>query len=480
MSTPNLLFLMTDQQRGDTVAPDGPCQMPNVQGLAEGGTRFERCYAPNPICSPTRASLMTGKLPHNHGMVDCTHTVEPYRAKLKEGLPFWSRTLHEAGYRTGYFGKWHVERSGELERFGWEQYEVDGAGYRAHRAARGLATKPALSHECRVAQKGYEDFLLYGVTDEPADSSYEHYLYSRGIDFLEEAAQDGSRPWALFVSTEGPHDPYVVPREQWERYDPASLPKPASFDDSLLDRPGIYRRVQRVWEGLEWEHFAEATACYYALCSLIDDQVGRILAKLEALGQLDNTLIIFTSDHGDYMGAHRLFLKGIPAFEEAYHVPLVLNGPGVPQGRTVPDVTSLMDLAASIVPLTTGGDFPAEGRSLLPLLQPEPTQRRGGRKPLRRGTGSASFSRSASCGGSDTSTCSTALTRTNCTTWRRIHTSLSTWPTTPRTAPCWSRWPRACGRSSTRREISTCTSRSMGCSASPPSGRPPSGKAARR
>ncbi len=374
MSQPNLLFLMTDQQRGDTLAPDSPCQMPTLQGLIAAGTRFERCYAPNPICSPTRASLLTGKLPHNHGMVDCTHTVEPYRAMLKPDLPFWSRNLHEAGYRTGYFGKWHIERSGELEHFGFDQYEVDTAGYRAHRQAQGLEPRgPALSLARRVPQPGYEDFLLYGVTDEPAESSHEHYLYSQGIAFIERAArEEAAQPWALFVSTEGPHDPYVVPRSHWERYDPAALPVPASFEDPLADRPGIYRRIQRVWEGLEWADFAEATACYYAFCSLIDDQVARILQTLEATGQLDNTLIVFTSDHGDYMGAHRLLLKGIPAFEEAYRVPLVLCGPGIPQGRTVPDVTSLMDLAASIVPLTTGGTFPAEGRSLLPLLQAEP------------------------------------------------------------------------------------------------------------
>ncbi|MFW5899440.1 MAG: sulfatase-like hydrolase/transferase, partial [Jiangellaceae bacterium] len=118
MSRSNLLFLITDQQRADTVAPGGPCATPTLDALQARGASFTRCYGPNPICSPTRASLMTGLLPHAHGMVDVTHAVEPYRAELKPDLPFWSRTLQQAGYRTAYFGKWHVERSNRLEDFG--------------------------------------------------------------------------------------------------------------------------------------------------------------------------------------------------------------------------------------------------------------------------------------------------------------------------------------------------------------------------
>ena len=101
----------------------------------------------------------------------------------------------------------------------------------------------------------------------------------------------------------------------------------------LSDRPAIYRRIQRVWQDLEGQHFAQATACYYASCTMIDDQVGRILAVLDELGMTDNTLIVFASDHGDYLGAHHLFLKGIPTFEEAYRVPLIIKGPGVPGRR---------------------------------------------------------------------------------------------------------------------------------------------------
>ncbi|UCC86155.1 MAG: sulfatase-like hydrolase/transferase [Anaerolineales bacterium] len=366
MSQPNLLFLMTDGQRADTVGPGTLCQMPNLNQLATTGAHFDRCYAPNPICSPTRASLMTGLLPHSHGMVDCTHTVEPYRAKLKDGLPFWSQTLQAAGYHTGYFGKWHIERSQRLENFGFDTYEVE-----SYHKLQGLVERDdQMRVRGMVQQKGYRDFLLYGVVDGPVEATLEHQLYSDGIRFLERAAQEPDRAWALFLSSEAPHDPWVVPRTYYERYNPSTIPRPRSFDDDLADRPGIYRRLQRVWHQLEWPQFAQATACYYALCSLLDDQIGRILAALQELGQAENTIVVFTSDHGDYMGAHRLMLKGVPAFEEAYRVPLILNGPGVPAGRRVEEIISLVDLAPTLIELSTGGDFPCHGRSLLPLLQP--------------------------------------------------------------------------------------------------------------
>ena len=302
---------------------------------------------------------MTGLLPHSHGMVDCTHTVEPYRADLKPGLPFWSRRLRDAGYRTGYFGKWHIERSNRLERFGFDDYElmesfeaaevgcrrVPGTGYLARRRRLGLPESDRRwERKGMVRHPGYRDLLLHGVVDEPVEGTREHYVFSRGIDFLNGAARS-DQPWCLFLSTAGPHDPYVVPREYRRRYDARDLTRPPSFRDDLADRPAIYRRMQRVWEQMEWADFAEATACYYAFCSLIDDQIGQILRVLDETDQSENTLVLFLSDHGDYMGAHRLMLKGVPAFEEAYRVPLILKGPGVRPGREVPEIVSLLDVA---------------------------------------------------------------------------------------------------------------------------------------
>lgn len=355
-SRPNLLLVITDQQRADTVAPGGPCLTPNLQRLAAEGARFERCYAANPICSPSRASLFTGHLPHSHGVTDVTHAVPAPEADLRPGMPFWSRALARAGYRTGYFGKWHVERTDRLEEYGFGEYETELrlVGVQEHRGE--------LARSLRVSRPGYRDLLIAGVTEARADQTHEHALVTKGVEFIERAVP--GEPWALVVSTEAPHDPYIAPREYFERYDPAAIAEPASFMDPMTDKPAIYRRIREAWRDLAWDDYAFATACYLSLCSMLDDQVGRLLAALEATGQADDTLVVFTSDHGDYLGAHGLLLKGVPAFEEAYRVPLVMRGPGVAPGVSVPGPVSLLDLPRTLVRLLLGEEFDCQGGEL--------------------------------------------------------------------------------------------------------------------
>jgi arylsulfatase A-like enzyme len=394
---PNVLLLLTDQQRADTLAPDSPCRTPNLDRIAADGVRFERCYAQNAICSPSRASLMTGTLPHTHGMVHCTHNLPQYLSDYREELPTWSERLAAAGYDLGYFGKWHVERSNDLGRFGFDEYETRRSesfdrNYRAHRRERGLPAEspyggygesgegaadrfsgdpgvdpePGLTRSYTVRQSGYRDFLLYGTHEEPAAGHADYYTYDRGIEFVETRA-DAADPWCLTVSTAAPHDPYVVPEEHWERYDPAAIEPPASFEDSLRDKPDVYRRQAEVWADMDWEHFAEATAAYYALTSLVDDQVGRLLDALERTGQWEDTVVVFASDHGDLLGAHRLMLKGVPAFEEAYRVPLLVRHPEGVSGETRSEIVSLFDLAPTLADLG-GRDLECTADSIAPFL----------------------------------------------------------------------------------------------------------------
>lgn len=381
---PNLLFLMTDQQRADTVMADGECLTPNLQALARDGAHFRRCYATNPICSPSRASLYTGLLPHAHGMTDVTHAVDASQADLKPHLPFWSRTLQQAGYHCGHFGKWHVERSDQLADFGFDEYEVDLrlTGLTSHSGA--------LSPRVAVNQPGYREFLLAGVYQEEAVVTREAQLFDRGMAFLRDAARDRNRPWALVISTEAPHDPYLVPQALYDRYDPAAWQPGASAADSLHDQPAVYRRIQRTWDALTPQQVAQATACYYAACSGIDDQVGRILATLRELGQEQETLVVFTSDHGDYLGAHGLWLKGVPAFEEAYRVPMLMRGPGVPEGLVVDAPTSLLDLPRSLIRLLLGDEFGGQGGDLSAWFGPE-TAAQPPSSPMARGEAYAEF-----------------------------------------------------------------------------------------
>lgn len=269
-------------------------------------------------------------------MVGNVHGLEPSGAEFKTSLDTWSQRLADRGYRLGYFGRWHVERSGDLSQFGFEEYEISrsesfATGFSTHRTSVGVPPEPdrsesALSQTRSISQEGYEDYLLCGIHDEPPAATAEHYVYSRGIEFVRESA-DRDEPWCAVVSTHAPHDPYLPPRELYEDHAPQEIEKPANYHDPMHDKPAVYRRQREVWNELEWGDYAHALTCYYALTSLVDRQVGRIVTALEETGQLDETVIIYTSDHGDFGGAHRLFTKGAPPFEEGLRVPLVVQWP---------------------------------------------------------------------------------------------------------------------------------------------------------
>lgn len=381
MGQSNILLVLTDQQQASTIESKSGCQTPNIDRLKDEGTHFSRAYTANPVCSPSRASLFTGVLPHNHGMVDVTHSVEPYRARFREDLDMWSRRLHEAGYRMGYFGKWHVERSNELEQFGFDEYDVlRGEGfderYRDYRESLGLDPDVNLRSLFNVGnnkpdefpapytdghvvrQKGYRDLLLYGTHSETPEGMLDYYVYEQGLEFIEDTA-DHEDPWCLTVSADGPHDPYVVPEEYAQLYDPEDISKPENFHDNVEDKPEVLSRHQEVWRDMTWDDFAEATASYYAYCTFLDDQIGRLIDALERTGQLEDTIIVFASDHGDQMGGHRLLLKGPFPYEESYRVPMVIRTPEeYKSGQVLDDIVQLHDIGPTLTSLADAGDFP--------------------------------------------------------------------------------------------------------------------------
>lgn len=383
MARPNIVVLFTDQQQAETTHPDSACRTPNLDGFSESGTRFDRCYAPNPICSPSRASFMTGVLPHVHGMINVTHGVEPYGARFRSNLETWSERLDDAGYTNGYFGKWHVERTDALEEFGFDEHlvrrsEAFREGFRAHRESIGLSPNPDWSSEgvsdpVVVRDEGYDDYMLSGCVEEPAEGMADHFIYDRGLEFIRDAAgSDG--PWSAVISTYAPHDPYLPPREFRDQYDIGDIERPESFGDDFEDRPELYSRQREIWADLAWEDYAEAIASYYGYCSFLDWEVGRVIETLRNLGELEDTIVLYVSDHGDYLGAHGMFLKGAPAFEEAYRVPCLVRTPSDYPGGVVRDeIVQLQDLAPTLVDLATGEPFPPKSR-----VSPESPHARGG------------------------------------------------------------------------------------------------------
>jgi len=376
VNRPNVLFLMTDQQQAGTLDPGSPCQTPNLDRLARQGTRFTNAHTVNAICSPTRASLFTGVYPSQHGMVDCAHAVPDYRARLRTYLEMWSQRLAAHGYRCGYFGKWHVERSENLRHFGFEEYDLEGSGasgFASHRRSLGLPPQPQ-DYAVRYAapHRGYPDYLLYGAYDEPVEGTRAWYDYQHGIDFMQRAAASG-RPWCAFVSHGWPGDPHSVPLSYYERYDPAAIPVPPSFHDPLTDRPNLYRRQRALWREMSWEDHARTIACYYARVSLLDEQTGRILKALEETGQADNTIVVYFNDHGIMMGAHGLHSLGVFPFEEGYRIPFIIKWPGQGvAGQLCDKPVNTLDLAPTLLELTGCGPLAqGEGRSLAPLLRGE-------------------------------------------------------------------------------------------------------------
>ena len=349
---PNLLFLMTDQMQGGILDPGHVCQTPNFNKLLARGVRFTHAYTPNAICSPARASLMTGLLPHNHNVWTVTHTVRDDRAVLRPSS-HWAEHLEAAGYRTGYFGKWHVERTHDLARFGWQEARTEG--HRDVQVAQGqIRQRVEAGHWHREGYlnplPGYTPSRFYGVTEvEPTGRGHGLHVH-HAARFLDSALQE-SRPWACFVSVLEPHDPFVCGADTFALYDVDSIPLPTSWRDDFTGRPEIYRRAQRPWQGWSMHQHREAAACYYASITEIDQLFGQLLDQIEAAGQLDSTLVVLTSDHGELLGAHGLYCKNYTAAEEIYRIPMVLAGPGIREGAVSPARVGLHDLHPTLLDL---------------------------------------------------------------------------------------------------------------------------------
>lgn len=373
MTRPNILFLMADQMQARVLEPEHLCQTPNLDGMAVRGVRFTQAYTPNNICSPSRASLMTGLMPHNHGVLEVLYPKVPDQHALRTEKPHWAQRLVEAGYRTGYFGKWHIEQSNQLEQFGWQ---VDGGhGGPAFEAyAREILGKESLAPACDPAHylvepAGYGPHLFYGVTDRPAENRSMGITTSMALGFLEEVAEEPD-PWCCFVSFVEPHDPFIAHRDFYARYADLDLPPPPNAEDDLADRPGLYRRAQGIWKQLSEAEKREARACYYASISEIDGQFGRLLDYLEASGQRDNTIVVMTADHGDLLGAHGLFFKDISAFEEIFQIPLIVSGPGVDADALCQGRVGLHDLCPTLLELAGCEPFDMpDSRSFAELLR---------------------------------------------------------------------------------------------------------------
>ncbi len=382
-SRPNILIFMTDQQRGDTVPPYNRAITPNLDNFYKEAVSFRNTYCPSPHCCPSRATFFTGLYPSQHGVWNNVDVGNTLSKGLNDGIRLWSEDLKEAGYKLYFTGKWHISAEEGPRDRGWEVTYPEPSysrpkGHRPHPDTHewNYYIKGNICHEGKkrregeIIRPGYPHYHQYGVKENPFNDTDKTNNAIQSIL----SRKDDHRPWCHFIGTLGPHDPYLVPQKFLDMYDLNDIELPECFYDRMVDKPAIYRRTRDCYSQLtELEH-RKSIQHYLAFCTYEDYLFGKVLKALEETGQLDNTVIIYTSDHGDYMGEHGLWAKGLPCFNSAYHVPLLIRWPGVVvnPGRSVSEFVSLADIAPTILEIAgIKADREFAGISLVPFLKNE-------------------------------------------------------------------------------------------------------------
>lgn len=370
---PNILMFLPDAMPASVVQPDSQCLTPNFDRLAARGMRFERCYTTTPICSPARASLMTGLLPHNHGVLQVEHCVDDDQCCLRTENPHWAQRLSDAGYHTGYFGKWHIERSNRLEDFGWQVNGCDEAAAQ-RKLGEGIAAVGDLLEDAVLARyleqpAGYNRVLHYAVTNVTPEQRRIGLTTNNALAFLDDAINNEA-PWACCVSFTEPNTPEIAGAEAFAKYAVDDIELPPNLNDDLGDRPALYRRQREIWQDTTDQQWRQQRAVYYAAISELDEQFGRLLDRLESANALDNTIVLVLSDHGRYLGAHGFDNHNFAAFEEIYNVPLIMAGPGIASGTHSRACVGIADLCPTLIELAGATPISvADSRSFAHLLQ---------------------------------------------------------------------------------------------------------------
>jgi arylsulfatase A-like enzyme len=395
---PNLLFIMTDQQRFDALSYAGNkiLNTPNMDRLAREGAWFENAYTQCAVCTPARASMLTGHTVANTKVISNKQAYVPEDAGVMP-MKTYDEILSENGYECEYYGKWHTPTF----RARIYKNPVTAAGI--HKTELGLGKKAAylkyldpLYHERELKEGELKDTLterpyvpdpidrrfdlknkglesdikvgqsdIHGITTIPAAYHISAFEAGKTIQALERLKD---RPFSITCSFHHPHPPYLVAEKYIKMYPPEKMVPPVSINDDMADSP--YLKVKKGTD----EKYSDPKMIqyfiseYYALVKEVDDWVGQILDKLDELGLTDNTLVIFTSDHGEMLGSHGMRGK-FCFYEESSHVPMMIRFPGrIKPGTKVKAPVSNMDLFATILDYLDMPPHHSDGRSLRRLI----------------------------------------------------------------------------------------------------------------
>lgn len=354
---PNIVLIMSDQHRGDTLGCAGhPCvRTPNLDRLATRGVYYANAFSPMPVCVPARYSVITGCVPLAWGNRGNGGLIPP-------DVPTLPSILKQAGYRTALMGKAHFTGPEEecrrlgIPRFRWK-YGFDEILF----AEEGRQWQHGDDYEAYLKRVGWHGWQrAHGIGNNdvrtaPSPLPREHYQTAWATDESIRWLRDHARqqPFFLMTSYVKPHAPYDPPAPYDAMYDPRAVPSPLGGPEDLQALSPAYERLRKAygWNSLPDEAHRRARAYYYGNITFIDDEVGRLLAALDELGVSDNTIVAFVSDHGDLMGDHGLYFKGL-FFRESWHIPFMIKAPGRMEDRgRVDRFASLQDLMPTLLSL---------------------------------------------------------------------------------------------------------------------------------
>ncbi|MBU1332968.1 MAG: choline-sulfatase [Gammaproteobacteria bacterium] len=365
MKRPNILFIMADQMAAPLLPlhdPASPIKMPNLMGLAKDAVVFDAAYCNSPLCAPSRFSLVSGQLPSQIGAYDNA-------ADFPADVPTYAHYLRRLGYRTALSGKMHFcgpdQLHGYEERLtsdiypadygwvvNWDAPDVRASWY--HNMSSVLQAGPCV----RTNQLDFDEEVVFKA---------QQYLYDH-------VRVTPDQPFCLTVSMTHPHDPYTIPEEYWNRYRDEDIPLPRQVIDQAEQDPHSQRllKVIDLWDKpLPEQKIRDARRAYFGACSYIDDNIGKLLKTLKDCKLADDTLIVFSGDHGDMLGERGLWYK-MHWFEMAARVPLLVHAPKQFAAHRVSQNVSTLDLLPTLVELAGGQVEPGlalDGRSLVPHLQ---------------------------------------------------------------------------------------------------------------
>jgi len=352
----NIVFILVDDQRYDAMSClDHPfLETPAADSLVEGGARFANAYVTTSLCSPSRASILTGLYAHTHRVVD-------NQSGMPEGLVFFSELLQEAGYKTGFVGKWHMGHADDTPRRGWDHWvSFVGQGHYFPDLGNGKTAQLNVNGE-RVPQTKY-------ITDELTDYA---------VDWMNQQ-KDDEHPWMLYLSHKAVHHDFSPAPRHKGVYDDVEIPPFATTKGTSLDKlkPMWARNQRNSWHGADFpfhNSLGLAEDIYRRYCEAllaVDESTQQVIEHLKKTDQLDSTLIIYMGDNGHLWGEHNLIDKRT-AYEESIRVPLMMHCPEIIEGgRVVEEIAANIDIAPTVLDVA-GVDTPKamHGRSLLPLAK---------------------------------------------------------------------------------------------------------------